>query len=87
MFLKNRTLLIRERADKHSSSRLWILWGILSDLLVVKDIKYLLILHIEGFASDKEKWTLKKPGTKPLPLSEEISDKEKDFVEGNDNTP
>lgn len=54
---------------------------------MVKDIKYLLILHIEGFGSEKENRALKKAGTKPLPLSEEISDTEKDFVEGNYNTP
>lgn len=42
-------------------------------------------MHI-GFGSKKENRALKKPGTKPLPLTEEISDTKKDFVEGNDNT-
>lgn len=57
----------------------------MKDLLIVKWINYLVILHT-GFGSEKENRALKKPGTKPLPLSEEISDTEKDFVEGNDNT-
>lgn len=37
--------------------------------------------------SEEENRALKKPGTKILPLSEEISDTQKDLVEGNDNTP
>lgn len=56
-------------------------------MLIVKDIKYLFILHLEGFGSEKENRALKKPGTKPLLLSEEISDTEEGFVEGNYNTP
>lgn len=87
MFIRNGVSLVREWADKHSSSRLWVLWGILNDLLIVKDIKYLFILHLEGFGSEKENRALKKPGTKPLLLSEEISDTEEGFVEGNYNTP
>lgn len=36
--------------------------------------------------SEEEIITLKKHDTKTLPLSEEISNTEKDLVEGNDNT-
>jgi len=36
--------------------------------------------------SEEENGALKKPDTKSLPLSEEISNTEKDLVEGNDNT-
>lgn len=37
--------------------------------------------------SEEKNRALKKPDTKTLPLSEEISETEKDLVEGNDNTP
>lgn len=55
--------------------------------MIGKDVKHLLILDIEDFVSVKENRALKKPSTNTLPFSEEISDTEKDFVEGNHNTP
>lgn len=51
-----------------------------------RDVKYLLIPHREDCVS-KENRALRKPDTKTVPLSEEISDTGKDLVEGNDNTP
>lgn len=44
-------------------------------------------MHVEDCMSEEENRALKKPDTKTLPLSEEISDTEKVLVEGNDNTP
>lgn len=85
MLIRYEPLLIGKWADKHSSAGLWVLWGILSNLLIDKDIKYLLILYIEDCISEEENRVLKKPDTKTLPLSKEISDTEKDVVKGNDN--